>query len=37
MILGSLSGGYKDFRLLGYDLVYSVENQPTFRKTSPQS
>jgi hypothetical protein len=37
MNLGAHSRGYKDFRLLGYDAVYSVEKHRRFGKTSPQS
>jgi hypothetical protein len=28
---GSHSGGYEEFYLLGYNTMYSVEIQPTFR------
>jgi hypothetical protein len=37
-IWGSDSGGYDEFYLLGYNAVYSIESQPTFRKNmSPPS
>jgi hypothetical protein len=33
-----LTGGYEEFYLLGYNAVYTVEYQPTFRKNmSPPS
>jgi hypothetical protein len=31
MILCAYSDGYEEFYLLGYNVVYSVESQPTFR------
>jgi hypothetical protein len=37
-IRGSHTRGCKEFCLLGYNALYSVENQPTFRKNlSPTS
>jgi hypothetical protein len=37
-ILGSYSGGYEEYCLLGYTAVYSAESQPTFRRNmSPTS
>jgi hypothetical protein len=32
MISGSHSGSYKKFYLLGYNTMWPVENQPTFRR-----
>jgi hypothetical protein len=31
-IWGSHSGGYEEFYILGYNVVYSDERQPTSRK-----
>jgi hypothetical protein len=37
-IWGSHSSGYEEFYIVGYNVVYSVENQPVFRRNiSPQS
>jgi hypothetical protein len=37
-ISGSHSGGYEEYHLMGYNAVYSVECQPTFRRNiSPPS
>jgi hypothetical protein len=37
-IWGSHSGGYEEYRLLGYNAVWSKERQPTFRRNiSPPS
>jgi hypothetical protein len=36
--VGSHSGGFEEFYLLGYNAVYSVERQPTIRRNiSPSS
>jgi hypothetical protein len=33
-----VDNGHEEFRLLGYDAMYSVESQPTFRRNmSPSS